>query len=125
MEIALPAFTVVGDTEEEIEASTKSAKVQLAFYGSTPAYRVTLDHHGWGDAHLELNQLSKQGKWAEMSNVIDDEILKAFSAIGTAEEVADQLIERFGDMIDRVSFYGPIAKDPDRCRDIQKKLAAA
>ncbi len=126
MEVALPAFTIVGDNEEEIQTSTKAAKAQLAFYGSTPSYRVALDHHGWGDAHLELNKLSKQGKWEEMSNVIDDDILTAFSAIGTAEEVADQLIERFGDMIDRVSFYGPVAgNDPDRIKDIQKKLAAS
>ncbi len=124
VEVMIPAFTVVGDNEKELEASAKSARAQLAFYGSTPAYRVTLDYHNWGDAHLELNRLSKQGRWDDMSSVIDDEILSTFSAIGTAEEVAHQLVERFGKMVDRISFYGLISSDPDRCRDIQKILAA-
>ncbi len=39
----------------------------LAFYGSTPAYRLVLDVHGWGDLQAELNAVSKQGagrRWA-------------------------------------------------------------
>lgn len=123
VEIAIPAFTVVGDTDEELEKSAQAARSMLSFYGSTPAYKVTLDHHGWEDVHLELNRLSKQGKWTEMNDVISDEILHAFSAVGTAEQVADQLVERFGDMIDRIAFYGHISSDPDRFQDIKKRLA--
>ena len=29
---------------------------RLAFYGSTPAYKVVLDVHGWGDLQPELNR---------------------------------------------------------------------
>ena len=39
---------------------------QIAFYGSTPAYRKVLELHGWGDLQDELNRLSKEGRWAEM-----------------------------------------------------------
>jgi Holliday junction resolvase-like predicted endonuclease len=38
---------------------------QLAFYGSTPAYRAVLDFHGWGALQDELNVMSKKGLWAE------------------------------------------------------------
>ena len=48
---------------------------QIAFYGSTPAYRGVLELHGWGDLQAELNALSKQGEWVEMGELIDDEIL--------------------------------------------------
>ena len=34
-------------------------RARLAFYGSTPAYQVVLDVHGWGDLQPELNTLSK------------------------------------------------------------------
>ena len=51
-------------------------KQQIAFYGSTPAYRGVLELHGWGDLQTELNALSKQGKWVEMGELIDDEILQ-------------------------------------------------
>ena len=52
-------------------------KQQIAFYGSTPAYKPVLDHHGWGDAQPELNRMSKEGEWVEMADVIDDEMLVA------------------------------------------------
>ena len=38
---------------------------RLAFYGSTPAYKVVLDAHGWGDLQPELNRLSKTGDWGD------------------------------------------------------------
>ena len=56
---------------------------RLAFYGSTPAYKVILDVHGWGDLQPELNRLSKTGDWATMSALITDEMIDAFSVQGT------------------------------------------
>ena len=38
------------------------AKQQIAFYGSTPAYRGVLELHGWGDLQDELNRMSKEGE---------------------------------------------------------------
>jgi hypothetical protein len=64
---------------------------QIAFYGSTPAYRGVLDVHGWGGLQDELNTLSKQGKWVEMGNLIDDEILNTFAVVGEPESVAPEL----------------------------------
>ena len=42
-------MVVTGETEEQVEAATQAVKAQLAFYGSTPAYKPVLEHHGWGD----------------------------------------------------------------------------
>ncbi len=49
---------------------------QIAFYGSTPAYRKVLELHGWGDLQDDLNRMSKEGRWEEMGDLIDDEILE-------------------------------------------------
>ncbi len=54
---------------------------QLAFYGSTPAYKPVLDLHGWGALQGELNRMSKQGLWAEMGTLISDEILETFAIV--------------------------------------------
>ena len=62
-ELSIPAMIVTGTTEEEMAGSDRAVRKQLAFYGSTPAYRPTLDCHGWGDLHGELNRLSKAGRW--------------------------------------------------------------
>ena len=78
---------------------------QIAFYGSTPAYRPVLEHHGWGSLQDDLNKLSKQGQWVEMGNLITDEILHTFAAVGTPNEVAEDLHRRYQGAVDRLSFY--------------------
>ncbi len=73
-----------------------------------------LELHGWGDLQTELNRLSKQGKWVEMGEFIDDDILDAFAVVGEPEQVPALLKGRYGDIVDRLSFYAPYQADPDR-----------
>ncbi|MCL4422197.1 MAG: LLM class F420-dependent oxidoreductase [Actinobacteria bacterium] len=114
MELSYPGFVVTGDTAEEVAAATQAVKAQIAFYASTPAYRPVLELHGWGDLQSELNVLSKQGEWAKMGEMIDDEILNAFAVVCEPERVPNQVLSRFGDVIDRFSFYAPYRIDPER-----------
>ncbi|TLH81571.1 LLM class F420-dependent oxidoreductase [Mycolicibacterium cosmeticum] len=85
----------------------------LAFYGSTPAYRPVLEAHGWGELQPELNALSKQGRWAEMGGLIDDDVLHTIAACGTPAQVAAHIADRVRGVSDRVCIYqpGPIAVD--------------
>ena len=53
----------------------RGVRQQIAFYGSTPAYRPVLELHGWGDLQTELNTLSKRGEWVKMGELIDDSVL--------------------------------------------------
>jgi probable F420-dependent oxidoreductase len=48
-EVSGPLFVVTGTTEEELKAAEQGTKQQIAFYGSTPAYRGVLELHGWGE----------------------------------------------------------------------------
>ena len=113
-ELVGPSFVVTGTTEEEMAAAAAGTRQQIAFYGSTPAYKGVLDIHGWGGLQEELNGLSKQGNWVEMGNLITDEILNTFAVVGEPERVAPELITRYGDVIDRLSFYAPYKANPDR-----------
>ena len=83
-------------------AGIEAAKNQIGFYGSTPAYRPVLDLEGWGELGEELTRLSKSDGWAEMPALIDDEVLAAFTVIGTPEEAGTELRERYGDVATRV-----------------------
>jgi probable F420-dependent oxidoreductase len=83
VEIACQTITMVGSTDAEIASARAKAKGQIAFYGSTPAYRVMLDHHGWGDLQPELNRLSKMGAWGEMMGLVTDDMLDAIGVSGT------------------------------------------
>ncbi|MFM7262720.1 MAG: LLM class F420-dependent oxidoreductase [Acidimicrobiales bacterium] len=113
-DIVGPSFVVTGSNEKEMEAAAAGTRQQIAFYGSTPAYRGVLDIHGWGGLQDELNTLSKQGKWVEMGSLITDDILNNFAVVGEPESIAPELHRRYGDVISRISFYAPYKSDPAR-----------
>ena len=110
--LAGPAFACVGRDDEEMAAAIKGTKDQIAFYASTPAYRPVLDLHGWGDLQPELTRLSKEGRWSEMGDTIDDELLHAFAVVGQPAEVGKGLRERWGPIATRLSLYTPYRIDP-------------
>jgi probable F420-dependent oxidoreductase len=124
-EIAGPSFVVTGTDAQQMAQATAGTRQQIAFYGSTPAYRPVLELHGWGDLQDELNVLSKQGKWAEMGELIDDDILNTFAVVAEPEQVADGLAGRYGDVIQRISFYAPYKSDPERWQKVLDALKAA
>ena len=120
--ISGPLFVVSGQTEEEMQAAEQATKQQIAFYGSTPAYKGVLDIHGWGALQGELNQLSKQGKWVEMGDLIDAEILNTFAVVAEPDRVAAELKHRYGDIVDRISFYAPGQSDASQWRGVMEEL---
>jgi probable F420-dependent oxidoreductase len=124
-EIVGPSFVVTGSTDEEIENAAAGTRQQISFYGSTPAYRNVLEIHGWGGLQEELNGLSKQGEWVKMGTLIDDEILNTFAVVGTPEQIAPEISKRYGDIIQRLSFYAPYESDPERWRAVMEALKAA
>ena len=124
-EICGPSFVVTGNTEEEMEAAKVGTRRQIAFYGSTPAYRPVLECHGWGELQTDLNRMSKEGKWEEMGTLIDDEILSTFAVIGEPETIGPELRRRYGDVISRLSFYAPYAGNRDRWQRVVEDMRGA
>ena len=123
-QISMPVFVVSGFREDEVAAKAARTREQIAFYGSTPAYRAVLEHHGWGDAQTELNRLSKRGMWKEMGDVIDDEMLDAFAIVAEPHDVPARIAERFGGSLDRLQFYAGVS-DADRWEPILDEIKAA
>jgi len=124
IEISGPAFVVTGATDEEMAKSVAGTKQQIAFYGSTPAYRPVLELHGWGELQDELNAMSKQGRWKEMGELITDDILDTFAVVAEPEKLATGINERYGDVVQRLSFYAPYESDPDRWTAVMADLKA-
>ena len=102
-EISYPVFVVTGTNEDELAEAQVATCKQIAFYGSTPAYKPVLDSIGAGELQGELNTLSKQGRWDEMGTLITPEILKEFAVIGEPQTIAGQIKSRYGDLVDRTS----------------------
>mgnify|MGYP001160785550 FL=1 len=102
-EISYPVFVCTGQTEEELEEAKRATAQQIAFYGSTPAYKPVLDSIGVGELQGDLNSMSKQGRWVEMGELITPEIMSEFAIIGEPDKVAGQIRSRYGDIVDRTS----------------------
>jgi probable F420-dependent oxidoreductase len=107
VEVSLPGMVVTGSTDAEVDASARAVRAQLAFYGSTPAYRPVLELHGWGDLHTELHARSKRGEWEAMADLVDDEVLGTFAVVAPLDDVPRRVLERFGDTVDRFTVYAP------------------
>ena len=99
-------------------AAAAKGREQIAFYGSTPAYRPVLELHGWGDLHPELNTLSKRGEWEQMGELINDDILNTFAVVAPLDQVAAEVRKRFEDVVDRFSFYAPYKVDPEMWKGV-------
>jgi probable F420-dependent oxidoreductase len=125
LELSYPGLLVTGRDERELAAAAKSTREQIAFYASTPAYRPVLDLHGWADLQSELHTLSRQGEWTAMGERIDDEILRTFAVVAPLEEIAAQVIERFGGLVDRFGFNTPYPLDDQALGSAIEQLRSA
>lgn len=108
-EIACQTMVITGFTEEEYRQAEAATRTTVAFYGSTPAYRVVLETHGWGALQEELNKLSKQGRWKEMGGLIDDRMLDTLTVRCEPKDLPARLQARYGGLVDRIgiSCYTP------------------
>jgi probable F420-dependent oxidoreductase len=121
-ELTVSATPIVctGSDDAETERARAGVRRLLGFYGSTPAYRVTLDAHGWGDLQPELNRLTKAGRWDELADVLPDEVVETIAVCCAPSEVAGRLRARYGDVVDRVGLSMPY----DAARDTLAAVVA-
>lgn len=124
LDVICATLVVTADGDEAFERVVAAARKQLAFYGSTPAYRSTLDCHGWGDLHVELNRMSKQGRWDEMAALVGDDVLEAIAVVGPRREIARKLRARLAGIADGVSLTHNRASDASHWADIVGELRA-
>jgi probable F420-dependent oxidoreductase len=84
-------MVAVGRDEDELATAVARSRAQVGFYASTPAYRVMLDVHGWGDLQPQLQALVREQRWTDLAAAVPEEVLAAFVCSGSPEEVARQL----------------------------------
>jgi probable F420-dependent oxidoreductase len=123
--LSLPVFVVTGTTDEEWETARTGTKQQIAFYGSTPGYHGVLRVHGWEDVGTKLNELSRKGEWVAMGELITDEMLETFAVVAPPDALADAIIARYGEILDRLNFDAPYKSDPEVWTSVLEQLKAA
>ena len=100
------ATVAVGRTEDELAKARDAVRSLVCFYVSTPAYRFVLDVHGWGDLQPELREMTRAGRWSELTAAVPDEVVDAVAVSGSPDEVARQLADRYA-RCDRVALSMP------------------
>jgi len=123
--ISTRAFVAIGRTEEELDRAVTGTKQQIAFYASTPSYRPVLEQHGYGDLQPELTRMTKEGRWAEIGGMIDDELLAIMAIVGEPEFVGPEVEARWGAICDRVALYVNYPVDAELIVDTVAAMRAA
>lgn len=113
VELSTSVFVITGRSQAALAEQRERMRAQLAFYASTPTYRVVLATHGWTEIGERLQELARQQEWDAMSGLIGDEMLRAFAVEAAPDEVGAAIRERYDGLIDRVAFYLPFEPGQD------------
>ncbi len=96
VEVTAQTMVCLGHDTASVEAARARARAQLAFYGSTPAYRGMLDHHGLGELQPRLRALTREGRWGDLAAEVPEALLDLVCVSGLPDEVGRRLAERNG-----------------------------
>jgi probable F420-dependent oxidoreductase len=124
VQVSLPVMVATGATDGDVAAAAEAVRAQIAFYASTPAYRIVLDVHGWGDLQPQLQERTRSGDWAGMAALVHDDLLEAVAIIAPPDEVAPAIEARYGAFLDRVAINAVYGLDPEIARAIAAELRA-
>jgi probable F420-dependent oxidoreductase len=130
LEVIVPAFLCVGDTEEEQIRWREAARVQVAFYGSTPNYSFIFEQLDREGTTERIRERQRAGDVPGMAAVIDDDLLKEFTTVGTWDDIADEIVAKYGGIATRVVSYftgSQAVQDPDafeRWGEVARRVAA-
>jgi probable F420-dependent oxidoreductase len=123
-EVSVPVFAVAGDSDAEREAGLAAVRGQIAFYGSTPAYRPVLELHGWGELQERLREMTRRGDWGRLGEAVSEEVLGEFAVVGTPEQVVERLRERYLGVASRITVKLPPGLDQERRAALLARLRA-
>ena len=109
-------FIITGSDRTSIRTMQAEVRKRIAFYASTRSYFPVLEAHGFEEIGQQLHDMSLRGQWAEMGELVNDEMLEAFSVSGEYDEIADKFINRYGGLLDEVSFSLVCEKQPEEAQ---------
>lgn len=107
-------FIVAGPSRRLFGDQIEAVKRSIAFYASTRTYSPTLEVHGFQEVGQRLHKMSIEGDWGRMAGLITQDILDTFAIIGEYDEIPWMIQERFGGILDEVTFNMQVSSADDR-----------
>ncbi|MGD0248059.1 MAG: TIGR03617 family F420-dependent LLM class oxidoreductase [Candidatus Limnocylindrales bacterium] len=86
--ITAMALVSIGD---DADAARRAARIQIAFYATTPTYKPILELHGRGALPRDLRRAFVNRDLDRMAELLDDELLDAIAIAGRPDEAPDRL----------------------------------
>lgn len=122
--VSMKPLVATAADDAALAEKVRDVRARVAFYASTPGYRAAFAAHGLGDLADELAVLSKQQRWEEMPGFITDEILHTYATVGTYDEIADRLWERYDGVVSDIEFSIPVRgpEDKERLSGMVKRI---
>ena len=113
VEVCMKPLIGTAPTVAALEQVAKTVRERVAFYLSTPSYRRTFELHGWGDIAVQASALSREQRWDDLPALVSDEMLHTVATLGTYDEIATKLNERYARRVDRIEFSIPVRGPAD------------
>lgn len=108
------AMVIVGRDAAARAEAREAVRNQIAFYGSTPAYHPVLASVGFDQIGPRLHDPSRSGDWSAMAALVDDDLVDAIAVtIDDPVTGAADLVNRYGDLVDRMGLNTPYRADSD------------
>ena len=111
--VCMKPLVATAADRETLAQRIEIVRARIAFYASTPGYRAVFALHGLGDLADRMSELSRAQRWQEMENLISDEVLQTYAVVGTYDEIAERLQERFGQLVTHLEFSIPVETKRD------------
>jgi probable F420-dependent oxidoreductase len=86
--ISATTLVSIGD---DADAARRAARIQIAFYATTPSYKPILVVHGRAALPRDLRRAFVNRDMDRMAALIDDELLDAIAIAGRPDEAVDRL----------------------------------
>ena len=123
--VAAP-LTVITDDPEERKNLVEDKKRLLAFLYSTPAYAPTLESLGFADLGKKLRDRISQNDTLDSHQEIPDTLFNQVVLTSTYEELAEEVLKRFGGFVDGITLRPPTNEKHDNafgaCIDAIKQI---
>ncbi len=113
VEVCMKPLIGTAPDRKSLETVTKTVRERVAFYLSTPTYRRAFAVHGWEDTARNASELARAQRWDDLADLVDEEMLHTVATIGTYDEIAAKLVDRYQGRVDRIEFSIPITDDKD------------
>lgn len=122
--VALMAADLVatGRDAKAVDAAREGIRELLGFLFSTPSYWPSLALYEHEELGPRLREMTRQGRWGEMTAAIPDDLLDALVPSGTYAAIADVLRARFEGLAARMTF--PLPDDPANEPEVREVIGA-